>query len=71
MKLYFDKTESVWKIGEAALNCGQQVKILCCDVNGDAFYVYGRFEIAGLNNPVFYTTFGRIVPDLQDTRFIL
>ena len=59
----------VWHIGWERLNCGQQVRIQGTDVHGRTFWFYGRFEIAGQNNPVFYTTFGRFTPDLAETIF--
>lgn len=71
MKLFFNNVSGVWEIGGEPLNCGKQVQIECTDVNGDRFFVWGRFEIAGQNNPVFYTTFGRVVPDLATANFSL
>lgn len=71
MKLFLDMETHRWTIGTTPLNCGQQVQIQCHDTAGRAFWVWGRFEIAGQNNPVFYTTFGRIVPDLHETIFRL
>lgn len=71
MKLHLNKETGQWFIGETPLNCGQQVQILCCDVKGDAFYVWGRFELAGQNNPIFHTSFGCILPELRETFFKL
>ena len=48
---------------------GAEVQILGTDLCGHDFWFWGRFEIGGQNNPVFYTTFGRVIPDLQETRF--
>lgn len=71
MKLRFSQGLQQWVIGDTALHCGQQVQICCHDINGEMFYVNGRFEIAGANNPVFHTTFGSLSPDLNETFFRL
>lgn len=69
MKLIYDSRDNRWCLGDTPLNCGRQVQIECTDINGDAFWVWGRFELANGNNPVFYTTFGRVSPSLLETRF--
>ena len=70
MKLRFDQDRQRWIIGETEIHCGQQVKIRCTSVCSDIFWVWGRFEITGHNNPVFYTAFGRVFPDLNETLFM-
>ncbi len=60
-----------WTLGNEALHCGQQVRIKGVDFTGRTFWFNGRFEIAGQNNPVFFTVFGRISPDLETTEFAL
>ena len=60
-----------WVIGEHELNCGQQVQFEAMTVDGQSVWVWGRFEIADHNNPVFYTTFGRVAPDLAYCNFRL
>ncbi len=69
MKLRY--ANGAWCIGESEIHCGQQVKILGVDCICRKFWFYGRFEIAGQNNPVFFTTFGRVAPDLSETLFEL
>ena len=71
MKLFFNKSDPVWEIGGVPINCGRQVQLEFSDVNGARCFVWGRFEIAGGNNPVFYTTFGRVSPELATARFSL
>lgn len=63
MRLQF--RDGQWHVGNIGLNCGRQVLIRLTDRHGDWFEVWGRFEIAGANNPVFYTAAGRFIPDLE------
>lgn len=62
-------TGSRWAIGGRELNCGTQVQIQITTIDSGKYWVWGRFEIAHHNNPIFYTLFGRIVPDLDSTLF--
>lgn len=69
MKLKYFTGFNAWCLGQTIIRCGQQVQIQCRDVAGNVFWVWASFELAGMNNPVFYTTFGRVSPDLNETIF--
>jgi hypothetical protein len=73
VKLRFLQNISRWALvnddGHETLSCGRQVQIQFQDVNGDRFFVWGRFELYGDNNPVFYTSAGEFSPDLELTIF--
>lgn len=60
-----------WQIGGVDVHCGNQVRIVVLLTTGARAAVWGRFELAPGNNPVFYTVFGRIIPDLQVTEFLV
>lgn len=66
MKLKFSKFSGCWELGEVFLHCGTHVLIDFISASGVKFQVFGRFEIQGDNNPVFYTSHGRFAPDLSD-----